>query len=51
MNIYTTYKIVDDSGFICYLVSTSRTEAIEKYAAYRGCPTEYVKAHCLVKVI
>lgn len=44
------YEIVDDNGTITTVGAKSRTEAIKDYCRYKGCPEEYVKEHCIVRL-
>ncbi len=44
------YEFVDDNGTITCIGAKSRTEAIKTYCRHKGCPEEYVKEHCIIRL-
>ena len=49
MNRLYCFKFVADNGTIEYFEARNRKNAIEQYCEKHGCPTEFVKQHCLIK--
>lgn len=44
------YSVTDDNGTITFICAKSRTEAIKIYCRQKGCPEDYIKDHCIIRI-
>lgn len=44
----STYKIIEPSGRITFILAKTRTESIDKFLDQTGMPRDFFKKHCAI---